>query len=112
MEVCHLHIMDPYTCRYFHIQADNSFRPVNHLFLKRQTEMCDLIEIFIYLVSIISDIVSFIESKDNRRNRRQAKQSGQVPPGLDKWSKLFITLSTIVVIFTVYFIWKHFIARY
>jgi len=74
--------------------------------------MCDLIEIFIYLVSIIYDIVSFVKSKDNRRDRKKAEQAGQVPPGLDKWSKLFITMSTIVAIFTIYFIWKHFIERY
>lgn len=73
--------------------------------------MCDLIEILIYAVSIISDVVSFIESKDNRRARKEAKESGQVPPGLDKWSQLFITLSTVVIIFTIYFIWKHWVAK-
>lgn len=70
--------------------------------------MCDLIEILLYLASIIFDIVSFAQSKNNRRDRNQAKKTGQVPPGLNKWSKLFITLSTIVAIFTIYFIWKHF----
>lgn len=73
-------------------------------------EIYDLLEAFIYLVSIIFDIVSFIESKDNRNSRKEAKRSGQIPPRLDKWSKLFITLSTVVIIFTGYFVWKYFIA--
>jgi len=75
-------------------------------------EICDLVEILLYITSIISDIVSYIRSKDNRRNRKQAKQSGEIPPGLNTWSKLFIALSTIVAIFTINIIWKHFIARH
>lgn len=73
--------------------------------------MCALVEVLIYLISIIYDVRSFIKSEDNRRERREAKQSGQVPPHLNQWSKLFITSSTIVVIFTSYFIWKYFMRK-
>ena len=55
-------------------------------------------------VAAIADIVAWVKGRENRRIRKQASKKGSEPPPRDKWNRLWICLTIIVVITTSFLI--------
>jgi hypothetical protein len=61
---------------------------------------------FLNFIVVSLDILSWFKAKPNRASRRDAKRKGQALPKRDTWSRVFILLTPVAIILSIFVIWK------